>query len=152
MYVKGVSMKNSDHILNDLVSATRDGQSFYEQAAGKVDNPSLKSLFTRIANVKSDIVQGLSREASVTGDMPGAWTDDFNQLYGEVRAHLGDKTYAYVARLEESESRLLKAFDKALSDKDIPASARTVINRMVPEIRNCHDLLQARKIELRKAA
>jgi uncharacterized protein (TIGR02284 family) len=155
MCMKGVSMKNNDHILNDLIAVNRDGKSFYEQAANKVDNPSLKSLFTRIANVKSDIVQGLTNEAKISGDMsatPGTWTDDFNKLYGEVRPHLGDKNYAYVTRLEESENRLLKAFDKVLSDKDIPASARTVINRMVPEVHNCYELIQARKIELKKAA
>ena len=150
-----MKMKNSDHILDDLVAANRDGKNFYEQAATKVDNPRLKSLFSRIANVKSDIVQGLSNEAHVSGNSPataGTWTGDFNKLYGDVRKHLGDKDYAYVARLEESEGRLLKEFNKVLDDKDVPASARTVINRMIPEVRDCHDMILARKIELRNAA
>ena len=77
---------------------------------------------------------------------------DFDKVYGEVRAHLGDRNYAYLSRLEESEGHLLKALDKAHDDKDIPANARVVINRLIPEVRDCHDLLRARKIELRKAA
>jgi len=145
-------MKTSAHILHDLVSACRDGKSFYEQAARKVDDIGLKTLFTRIANVKGDIVQGLASEAGTSGDMSGTMSVDFDKIYGEVRAHLGDRNYAYLSRLEESEGHLLKALDKAHNDKDIPANARVVINRLIPEVRDCHDLLRARKIELRKAA
>ena len=148
-------MKTSTNILHDLVSACRDGKSFYEQAARKVDDVGLKTLFTRIANVKGDIVQGLTHEAGTSSDMPvtpGSMAADFDKIYGEVRPHLGDRNYAYLSRLEESEGHLLKALDKAHNDKDIPANARSVINRLVPEVRDCHELLRARKIELRKAA
>ena len=148
-------MNHTNHILNDLVSATRDGKSFYEHAASKVDNPELKTLFTRLAKVKGDIVQGLSNEIHAGGDKPAdssTWSGDFNKLYGEVRALLGDKNYAYVSRLEESEDQLLKAFDKAMNDKDTSASAHIVIARILPEVRSCHDIMRARKIALKKAA
>ena len=148
-------MKNSAHILHDLVLACRDGRTFYEQAASKVDDVGLKTLFTRIANAKGAIVQGLAVEASTSGNMPlasGTMAADFDKVYGEVRARLPDRNYAYLSRLEESEDHLLEALEKAHNDKDIPANARIVINRLVPEMRDCSDLLRARKIELRKAA
>ena len=148
-------MNHSNHILNDLVSATRDGKSFYEHAATMVSNPEIKTLFTRLAKVKGEIVQGLSNEIRAGGDTPaasGTWSGDFNKLYGEVRALLGDKNYAYVSRLEDSEDQLLKAFEKALKDKDTSTSAHTVISSLMPEVRNCHDIMQARKIALKKAA
>jgi len=148
-------MKDSAHILHDLVSACRDGKSFYEQAARKVDDIGLKTLFTRIAHVKGDIVQGLAIDAGMGGDMPlasGTMAADFDKVYGEIRARLDDRNYAYLSRLEESEGHLLKALDKAQKNKDIPANARIVIDRLIPEVRDCHDLLRARKIELRKAA
>jgi len=148
-------MRNSAHILQDLVSACRDGRSFYEQAARAVDDIGLKTLFTRIANAKGAIVQGLAVEASTGGDIPlasGTMAADFDKLYGEVRARLPDRNYAYLSRLEESEDHLLEALEKAQNDKNIPANARIVINRLAPEIRDCRDLLRARKIELRKAA
>ena len=148
-------MNHSTHILNDLVSATRDGKGFYEYAATAVTNPELKTLFTRLAKVKGEIVLGLSNEIRATGDKPadtGTWSGDFNKLYGEVRALLGDKHYAYVTQLEESEDRLLKAFNKALDDKDTTAHARTIITRYMPEVRSCFDIMQARKIALKKAA
>lgn len=87
-------MNHSNHILNDLNCATRDGQSFYEHAATKVDSPELKALFTRLAKVKGEIVHGLSNEIRTGGDKPtdaGTWSGDFSKLYGDVRALLGDK-------------------------------------------------------------
>jgi uncharacterized protein (TIGR02284 family) len=148
-------MNHSNHILNDLVAATRDGKSFYELAATKVDSPELKALFTRLAKVKGDIVDGLSNEIRAFGDKPaetGTWTGDFNKLYGEVRALLGDKNYAYVAQLEESEDRLMKAFSKALSDEETSPSAHTIITRYLPEVRTCHDIMRSQKMALKKAA
>lgn len=146
---------HSNQILNDLVSATRDGKGFYEHAATMVTEPELRTLFTRLAKVKGDIVQGLSDEIRASGDKPvdsGTWSGDFNKLYGEVRGLLGDKSYAYVARLEESEDQLLKAFNKALDDADTTPHARTVIARYLPEVRNCHGIMRARKVALKKAA
>jgi uncharacterized protein (TIGR02284 family) len=148
-------MNHSNHILNDLVSATRDGKGFYEHAATMVTNPELKTLFNRIAKVKGEIVLGLSSEIRATGDKPtdtGTWSGDFNKLYGEVRALLGDKNYAYVSRLEESEDQLLTGFTKALNNTDITEHARTIITRYMPEVRNCHDIMRARKMALKKAA
>ena len=148
-------MNHSNHILNDLVSATRDGKSFYELAATKIDSQELKALFTRLAKVKGDIVNGLSKEIRALGDQPaetGTWSGDFNKLYGEVRALLGDKNYAYVAQLEESEDQLMKAFDKALNDEHTSPSAHTIITRYLPEVRACHDIMRSQKMALKKAA
>ena len=42
--------------LNDLISIARDGKDFYEEAAQKVDDAELKTLFARIATTKAQIV------------------------------------------------------------------------------------------------
>jgi uncharacterized protein (TIGR02284 family) len=148
-------MNQSTHILNDLVSATRDGKTFYEHAAANVKDPGLKTLFNRIAKVKGDIVRGLSDEIRAEGEMPsktGTWTGDFHRFYGEVRAMIGERNHAYVAQLEESEDQLLKAFHRAMNDAETPERARIVISDFMPEVRDCHDLMRARKIALKHAA
>ena len=148
-------MNHSNEVLNSLVSATRDGKSFYEHAATVVDNPELKALFTRLAKVKSDIVEGLSNEIRAVGEKAadsGTWGGDFNRLYAEVRALLGDKNYAYVAQLEESEDQLMKAFDKALNDTETTETAHTIITRYMPEVRCCHDIMRAQKMALKQDA
>jgi uncharacterized protein (TIGR02284 family) len=148
-------MNHTHHILNDLVEVARDGEAFYEHAATKVDQPELRILFTRLAMAKRNIVKELSAEVTARGEKPaesGSWTGSFNKMYGDIRATLGAKDYAYVAQLEESEDRMLKGFDKAINDKDIPASARMVLTRLLPEVRQCHDLMRDRKLILKKAA
>jgi uncharacterized protein (TIGR02284 family) len=148
-------MNHSNHILNGLVAATRDGKSFYEHAATKVANPELKTLFVRIAKVKGDIVQGLSSEISAGSEInadPNTWGVDFNKRYAKVRALLGDTDYAYVAQLEDSEDQLMKAFDRALNDTDTSACAHAVITRYMPEVHVCHDIMLTRKVALKKAA
>ena len=148
-------MNNSNKHLNDLVAIARDGKSFYEHAATKVDDAQLQALFQRIAVVKGDIVQGLSTEVRIEGDKPtqsGTVVGDISKLYGDIRALLGNKDYAYVAQLEESEDRMLKAFTAAIADKDTSAPALTVLNRLLPQVRECHDLMRTRKQALKKAA
>ena len=148
-------MNHSNHILNDLVSATRDGKSFYELAQTKVNSPELKALFSRIAKVKGEIVLGLSHEISAAGDKPaetGTWAGDFNKLYTEVKALLGDKNQAFVAQLEDSEDRLMKAFEKALTDEKTSKSTHAIITAFMPEVRACHDMMRAQRIALKKAA
>ena len=148
-------MNHTNHILNDLVEVARDGETFYEHAATKVDQPDLRILFTRVAMVKRDIVKSLSGELLARGEKPadsGSWIGSFNKMYGDIRALLGNKDYAYVAQLEESEDRMLKGFEKAINDKETSASARIVLARLLPEVRNCHDLMRTRKTVLKKAA
>jgi uncharacterized protein (TIGR02284 family) len=63
-------MNHSNHVLNGLVSATRDGKRFYALAAIEVTDSELKALFTRLAKVKGEIVQGLSTEIRAGGEKP----------------------------------------------------------------------------------
>ncbi|KFN42578.1 PA2169 family four-helix-bundle protein [Arenimonas oryziterrae] len=148
-------MNHSNKNLNDLVSIARDGKDFYEHAAAKVDDPALKTVFTRMASVKNDIVQSLSGEIRAEGDKPttaGTLVGEIGKIYGDLRALVGNKDYAYVAQLEESEDRLLKAFTDAIADKETSAPARAVLDRLAPIIRECHNSMRDRKLALKNAA
>ena len=63
--------KHTAHAVNDLIEIARDGESFYRDAAEKVKDAELASLFSRIAGTKADIVNRLtsvvaaSRAASI---------------------------------------------------------------------------------------
>ena len=59
--------KKIQHTLNDLVEIGRDGAAFYGEAAGKVDNPELSTLFTQMAGHKREIVTGLSADVAASG-------------------------------------------------------------------------------------
>ncbi|KRG44218.1 hypothetical protein ARC20_08775 [Stenotrophomonas panacihumi] len=144
-----------EHSLNDLIEIARDGKDFYTEAAGKVKDPELSGLFTRIAGVKSDIVTRLSAVVAAAGGKPaehGTMVGSMQQFYGKVRAALGDTNYGYVAELEESEDRLLKAFQETLTDADTPAAARVEAQDLLPRVRECHDVMRNRKHALKMAS
>lgn len=143
------------HTLNDLIEIARDGKEFYEEAASKVDDADLKALFIRIAGIKAAIVNELGGAVQAAGgkvETSGTVAGDMQRFYGKVRATLGDEAYGYVAELEESEDRLLEAFEKAADDRDVPVAARDVVNRLLPEVRSCHQVMRDRKRAMKHAA
>jgi len=142
------------HTLNDLIAIARDGKEFYEEAAQKVDDPDLRTLFARIATTKTQIVNELTTAVQAAGGKPddsGTIVGTMQQMYGRIRAALGEKEYGYVAELEESEDRLLEAFDEAARDADTPPAARDVVVRLLPEVRACHDVMRTRKLAMKNA-
>lgn len=147
--------KKTEHTLNDLIAISRDGQEFYQEAATKVEDAELVALFQRMAAAKTKIVAELSQVVQAVGGTPdkdGTLVGSMRQAYANVRAGLGDKKYAFVAELEDSEDRLLKAFDETVADTDTPANARDAAARLLPEVRACHDVMRNRKLAMKSAA
>lgn len=143
------------HSLNDLIEIARDGKDFYTEGASKVKDAELSALFTRIVGIKGDIVTRLSAVVAAAGGDPakhGTMVGTMQQFYGKVRAALGDTEYGYVAELEESEDRLLKAFNETLTDNDTPAAARAEVERLLPQVRECHNVMRDRKRALKLAS
>jgi uncharacterized protein (TIGR02284 family) len=147
--------KKTESSLNDLIAISRDGEDFYLEAARKVEDGELAALFTRMAAVKADIVGKLSATVQLAGgdpDQHGTLVGSMREMYAGVRATLGDKKYAYVAELEESEDRLLHAFDEVVADSDTPPAARAAAIALLPEVRSCHDVMRNRKKAMKSAA
>lgn len=143
------------HSLNDLIAIARDGQDFYTEAASKVDDAELGALFNRIAGVKQNIVRDLSAVVTAAGGeaaQHGTVVGSLQEFYGKIRATLGDKQYGYVAELEESEDRLLKAFTEAASNDEIVVAAREAVLRLLPDVRECHNVMRDRKHAMKNAA
>lgn len=148
-------MNRSNPLLYDLEAIARDGKSVYERAAEKVHDRGLKKLFTRIANIKAGISKSLTEEIEAMSDKPaqtGALAGEFSEIYDDLRALAGRKDYAYVAQLEESEDRLIRAYKAAISDREISPHAVAVLCRLAPHVRQCHGLMSACKQSLFQAA
>ncbi|WP_058834365.1 PA2169 family four-helix-bundle protein [Luteimonas abyssi] len=149
------TQSKTTHTLNDLIAIARDGRDFYQEAAQKVDDAELKTLFVRIAGVKESIIADLGSAVQSVGGEPedsGTLRGSMQEMYGKIRAALGDKEYGYVAELEESEDRLLHAFEDAIKDEKTPPAARDVVTRLMPEVRSCHDVMRTRKLAMKNSA
>ena len=143
------------HSLNDLIEIARDGNQFYTDAAEKVKAPELSALFGQMAAHKREIVDGLSADVAATGGKPaehGTMVGSMQELYGKVRAAFGDTNYGYVAELEQSEDRLLKAFKDTIADSDTPPQARAAAERFLPRVVECHDIMRNRKLGMKAAS
>jgi len=146
--------KKIEHSLNDLIEIARDGSGFYTDAARKVDNPELSTLFTRMADHKREIVSGLTADVAAAGGEPagnGTMVGSMREAYANVRAALGDKAYAYVSELEELEDRLLEAFEDTISDEDTPPAAKAAAQKHLPRVSECHEIMRNRKMALQEA-
>ena len=146
--------KKIQHSLNDLIEIARDGSEFYTEAAEKVKDPELASLFSKMAAHKREIVNGLSMDVAAAGGKPaehGTMVGSMQQFYGKVRAAFGDTNYGYVAELEESEDRLLGAFKDVLKDNELPPAVRQEVTQLLPEVQECHNVMRARKHAMKAA-
>ena len=149
------NQKKIQHTLNDLIAIARDGGDFYTDAATKVDNPALSTLFTQMAGHKREIVNGLTADVAAIGGEPadsGTMAGSMRQMYANVRAALGNKDYAYVAELEEVEDKLLEAFKDTINDSDTPPAAKAAVQKYLPQVVECHDIMRNRKIALKEAS
>ena len=144
-------MTNSAAALNELIQIARDGQTFYTDVLGKIRNPSLKVVFRGLIDAKSQLIAALSEHVRVRGLAPttrGALAGHFHQVYGDISARLvSDSDTAFVSRLEESEDRLLSAFEDAAAVPD-NADVREIILRHLPRVRLCHDQMRNLKLSL----
>lgn len=140
--------------LNELIAVTRDSADFYRDAAAKVDNPALKTLFNGMAESKQGLVGAMARDVKLEGAQPaeaGTFRGTLRQIYGDVRARLGDSDYAYVSELEETEDRLLGALNNVLHDKDAPAPVKEAVTSYLPKVKQHHDLMRDRKWTMKAA-
>lgn len=148
------NQKKIQHSLNDLIEIARDGSEFYSEAAGKVANPELATLFQKMGGHKREIVSGLTAEVAAMGGDPaeqGTMVGSMRQVYAKARAAMGNTDYAYVAELEELEDRLLDAFKDTVDDTDTPPAARAAAQKYLPRVIECHDIMRSRKMALKQA-
>lgn len=140
--------------LNDLIQVTRDSAEFYGDAAKEVENPELKNLFTDMAQSKNGLVGAMSREVHAAGDEPaesGTFRGSLRKFYTDVRSKFGDTDYAFVSELEQSEDRLMNAYNDVMKDDDVPAPVKQTVSQYLPAIQQHHDLMRDRKWAMKQA-
>src|SRR5262249_2330086 len=124
---------------------------FYTNAVGHVRDPNLKVVFRGIIDAKAELIAALADHVRVRGMLPstsGTFAGHFRQLYGDISAKLSDaKDATFVARLEESEDRLLNAFEDAAAAAETP-DVREIILRHLPKVRLCHDQMRNLRMSL----
>jgi uncharacterized protein (TIGR02284 family) len=148
-------MTHSNPSLNELIEVLNDGVKFYDDAAGRTRNETYRQLFGRMASTKRAIVSDLKTEVSHQGETPandGTVLGSLRQAYTDLSAKFSDNPDAkYVSQLEESEDRILHAFQDALTSSE-QARIRQIAQNHLPEVRRMHDEMRNLKAQLKTAA
>lgn len=136
--------------LNELIQATRDSAEFYFDAAKKVENPALRTLFGHMANSKNGLVGSMSKEVRMAGIEPaksGTFRGALRELYDDVRSTIGvdQSDFAYVTQLEKSEDRLMEAFHDVIKSDSAPQAVKESLRSYLPTVKEHHDILRDRK-------
>lgn len=135
--------------LNSLIETTLDSANGYREAAKNIDAGDLRAMFSERAAKREAIVAQLQGEVRTFGGQP----EDDQSLLGKAHnkfvdlknAVTGGSDKAVVDEVERGEDFIKAKFEKALNDKDIPASSRSVVETAFREIKLDHDTISALK-------
>lgn len=141
-------MNQSTDLLNTLIEVSRDGQKFYSDAANKVKDPDVRTVFETQANAREQLINDLSRHVAVRGESASSdetFVGRTRKLYADTLAKLKtDSDGVYIKQLAEAESRLLNHFREALEAVDTEEVRRVLVGHM-PIVQAAHDRMRELK-------
>ena len=124
-------------LINNLIETCIDGENGYKQAADHASDATLKSLFQQYASQRSGYAGELK---SLVGGMGGEPADSGSAAAGLHRAWIGLKDAfttgdgGILSECIRGEKSADEAYEKALDDDDLPASAKSVVSRQHDEV------------------
>jgi uncharacterized protein (TIGR02284 family) len=130
-------------VLNDLIETTLDSAHGYEEAAETIKDGQLKTMFAERSRRRMELGRELQAEVRTFGGEPkddqsmaGKLHNKFVDLKGAIT---GGDTKAVINEVERGEDVIKGKFEKAMSDQDLPPTARDVVSRAYQSIRADHD-------------
>ena len=130
--------------LNDLIALVRDGQRFYQHASESVHDAELRELFRDLRAATDELIQALIGKVEANEGDPvseGTWAGRVRQVYADTRAGLSSNDASvYIRQLEETEDRILQAFEDALETGDV--GMHSLLAPEMPKVRACHDRMR----------
>lgn len=129
-------MTDTTNNLSDLIEISEDGIAFYEEAAQKVKDKKLSTLFTRLAKAKSELAAELSGEVKPVagkkkaGKKAESTLGELSKAYAGLRKQWPDAAAEY-SRMAEVEGQLQLTFQKVVLDRDHSFVVRVLAKRYV---------------------
>jgi uncharacterized protein (TIGR02284 family) len=136
-HAKERRMTDTTNNLSDLIEISEDGIAFYEEAAQKVKDKKLSTLFTRLAKAKSELAAELSGEVKpVAGKKKPAkkaesTLGELSKAYAGLRKQWPDAAAERYSRMAEVEGQLQLTFQKVVLDRDHSFVVRVLAKQYV---------------------
>ncbi len=137
--------ENTARAYNDLVTINETATKGYQEAAEGVTSPELRSQLANFSQQRAQFASDLSQYAQQYGistadhtTVEGALTDAAAAVHrGWINlksAITGQSDSAILGECETGDATALKAYETALQSNDLPATAKTVLQKQHDEI------------------
>lgn len=147
-----MALKSEREVLNHLIESCRDGERGFITAAEHVIDPTLKSLFTKLAAERARCAEELQPHARRLGGpaaADGTATAALHRKWIDLKCVLThDTDHAIVVEVARGDGATVHAFKEAM-EGSLPPDTRDIIERQFEAIQEEHDWLvgvQARQI------
>lgn len=131
-------MTDTTNSISDLIEISEDGIAFYEEAAQKVKDKKLSTLFTRLAKAKSELAAELSGEVKPAAGKkkPAKKAEnslgELSKAYAGLRKQWPDTVgVERYTRMAEVEGQLQLTFQKVVLDRDHSFVVRVLAKQYV---------------------
>lgn len=132
-------MTDTTSSISDLIEISEDGTAFYEEAAQKVKDKKVSTLFARLAKAKSELAAELSGEvkpapktkAKKAVKKPASSLVELSKVYAGMRKQWPDSPVERFTRMAEIEGQLQTTFQKVVLDRDHSFVVRVLAKQYV---------------------
>ena len=133
-------------VLRTLIESCREGSEAYRNAAQRIEDVELQSLFTRYAEQREGFLTELNNEVTRLGEEPGSMqtlTEALDNAWTSVRdAVTANDRESVVAECERGEDEAVSKYREALASP-LPDPIRAVVARQYEDVQQAHDRIRA---------
>jgi uncharacterized protein (TIGR02284 family) len=142
-------MQNQDHdieTLNELIKTTIDSVDGYRAAAKDAESSQFQSMFFDRANERETVSTELQQYVQRNGGTPtnsGSIAGGAHLVFMNLRdAVTGADDRAIIEEVERGEDHIKDKFERAITDHDVSAEARNLINQCYKSVLQGHDQMR----------
>lgn len=132
--------------LNDLIETCKDAQEGFKQAAEKIKDGQIRTLFLKYSVQRSQFAGELQAEVTRLGSEPaktGSAAGTIHRGWMGLKAALtgNDDNHAILAEVERGEDAAVKNYREALGS-NLPLDVHDIVRSQLREINQSHDIVR----------
>jgi len=128
--------------LRELINTCRDGEKGYAQAAEKIRNPDLKSLFRQYSQERGRFASQLEVEVGKLGEGvhqdQGHVSGTLHRAWLSVKESMGADDHSILESVEQGEDAAKESYQKALQ-ASLPDNVLAIVREQAQAIFRAHD-------------
>lgn len=129
--------------LNNLIETCKDGELGFKTAAEGLQGSDVKTKFLEYSRQRAEMARELQAEVRRLGGDPektGSVSASLHRGWMDIKSAVtGKNDHAIIAEAERGEDVAKAAYENALKETSLDATARTLIQQQAAKVRQAHD-------------